>query len=90
MKELKEARMGMIVRAAVMLVSVMGRLMRVRRFSSGMMMMMLVVGRDRAVCGMKARFATPRDQRGAKNPIDREIIKSLLFLITSYIFTKTL
>ena len=89
MKELKEARMGMIVRAAVMLVSVMGRLMRVRRFSSGMMMM-LVVGRNRAVCGMKARFATPRDQRDAKNHIDQEIIKSLLFLITSYIFTKTL
>jgi hypothetical protein len=88
MKELKEARMDMIALAAVMLVSVMGRLMRVRIFSSGMMT--LVVGRDRAVCGMKARFATPRDQRAAKNRSDREITKSPLFMITSYIFTKTL
>ena len=37
MKELKEARMGMIVVAAVMLVSVARRLVRARRLSSGMM-----------------------------------------------------
>ena len=37
MKEPKEARIDMIAVAAVTLVSVMRRLMRVRRFSSGMM-----------------------------------------------------
>jgi hypothetical protein len=41
MAVIEKARMGMIAVAAVMLVSVMGRLMGVRKFSSGMMVLML-------------------------------------------------
>jgi len=45
-----------------------------------------------AVCGMKKSGSPPLKTRELPrmNHSDREIIKSLLFLITSHIFTKTL
>ena len=62
MKELKEARMGMIAVAAVMLVSVARRLMGVRRFSS-IMMVLAVAGAVLLVAagGVSAEFACVAD-----------------------------